>query len=325
MIKAEIKDTELAEYLRELPDDDMIHFTMAEGRIRGAFFHGTHLVNQMRAQHGTGILESYILGQACLSAALLIPALMKGREHITWRYEVEGSPAKGFSVEADSAGWVRGTLLVPSIPLDKPLESWDITPFLSGEGIMTLQTVRPGDKYPQTSSISTTGSIADDLVTYFNRSEQLSTALTTSIQMDRQGRIIGAGGIFIQVMPETGGQYRGVQKRGADVDSSSDTGENEQLLESVENAYRQVPSLGTWFSRGQDCETLLSKAFSSFNPVVALHRSVVFDCPCSRELFLRHLRTLPLAEREDMKEHGEPLELSCQNCSSVYHIDVSEI
>ncbi len=325
MIKADIKDAELAEYLRELPADDMVHFTMAEGRIRGAIFHGTHFANQMRAQHTTGILESYILGQACLSAALLIPALMKGREHITWRYEVENAPAKGFSVEADSSGWVRGCLLVPSISLDHPLESWDMAPFLSGEGTMTIQTVRPGDKYPQTSSVETTGNIADDLVAYFDRSEQLRTALTTSIQMDRQGRIIGAGGIFIQLMPETGGQYHGVQKPGSQLSSSPDAAADALLLEDVEAAYRKVPSLGTWFSRGRDCESLLKEAFSAFSPVVALHRSVVFDCPCSRELFLRHLRTLPPADREEMKKSGEPLELSCQNCSSVYHIDVSEL
>ena len=107
MIRAAIEDRELAEFLAALPADDMVHFTMADGRFRGAFFHGTHLVNQMRAQHSrlwqsaghsSGILESYVLGQACLCASLLIPAVMKGREHVSWHYEVEGAPAKGFSV-----------------------------------------------------------------------------------------------------------------------------------------------------------------------------------------------------------------------------------
>ena len=108
----------------------------------------------MRAQHNTGILESYILGQACLSAALLIPALMKGREHLSLHYDVPDSPAKGFCVEADSTGWVRGYLMETHIPVEKPLENWDLRPFLGGEGYMTIQTVHPEDKYPQTSSFT---------------------------------------------------------------------------------------------------------------------------------------------------------------------------
>lgn len=334
MIKADITDKELSEYLTQLPDDDMIHFTMDEGRYRGAIFHGTHMVNQMRAQHAPlwqssgsmGLLESYILGQACLSAALLIPAVMKGREHISWNYDVENSPARGFSVEADSSGWVRGHLLTDKITVDKPLENWDLTPFLGGDGFMTIQTVRPGDKYPQTSSVNTTGNIADDLVFYFDRSEQIKTALTTSIQMDRQGRIIGAGGIFVQVMPETGGHdAKGRQKQGSQLNSSPDDKADDEKLAILEEKYKKAPSLGTWFSEGKKTETYLEQVFGVFNPIVALHRNVVYDCPCNKELFLRHLRSLPQSEIADIKAKNEPVELICRNCSSVYHIAPSEI
>ncbi|MCR5622362.1 MAG: Hsp33 family molecular chaperone HslO [Treponema sp.] len=334
MVKAEIGDRELEEYLEALPADDMVHFTMADGRFRGALFHGTHLVNRMRAQHaaawqtagrGPDILECYILGQACLSAALLIPAVMKGREHVSWTYDVESAPARGFCVEADSAGWVRGHLLADRIPLEKPLDSWDMAPFLGGEGIMTVQTLRPGDKYPQTSSVNTTGNIADDLVFYFDRSEQIKTALTTSIQMDRQGRVIGAGGIFLQVMPETGGSYGGVARKGSQLNSSPDYGADGELLSRLEERCTSKPAIGSWFSEGKGTEDYLAKVFGEFSPVVALHRSVVYDCPCSKELFLRHVRSLPQAELDDIRRKGEPLELVCRNCSSVYHIGVEEL
>ncbi len=327
MIKATIEDKELSEYLNVLNKDEMIHFTMAEGRIRGAIFHGTHFVNQMKAQHNSGILESYILGQACLSAALLIPALMKGREHINWRYDVEDSPAKGFSVEADSTGWVRGYLLADHIPVDKPLENWDLKPFLGGDGFMTIQTTRPGDKYPQTSSVNTTGNIADDLVFYFDRSEQLKTALTTSIQMDRTARIIGAGGIFIQMMPKTGGQFKGVKKLGSQIDSSRDENDNsdDELVSGVEECWRRAPSLGTWFSQGRTPQSFLQEVFKDYSPIPALTRDIIYDCPCCKENFLRYVKSLPANELQDIKQKGEVLELVCRNCNSVYHIDPSEI
>ena len=55
MIKAQIEDKELLEHLDSIEKDEMAVFVMADGRIRGALFHGTNFVNQMRAQHKTGI------------------------------------------------------------------------------------------------------------------------------------------------------------------------------------------------------------------------------------------------------------------------------
>ena len=98
MIKAEITDKELIAHLDKIHKDEMTMFVMADGAFRGAFFNGTRLVNQMRAQHNLGILETMVLGQAMLCAAMLIPT-MKGREHLTFRYDTNG-PAAGFSVEA---------------------------------------------------------------------------------------------------------------------------------------------------------------------------------------------------------------------------------
>ena len=150
MIKAQINDKELVEHIESLPKDEMAVFVMADGRVRGALFHGTRFVNQMRAQHNLGILETMILGQASLCGALLIPT-MKGKEHMGWRYEVDG-PAAGFSVEADSSGYVRGYLFNEHIPVEKPLENWNLAPFL-GNGTMTMTTAREGDKVPSSSSV----------------------------------------------------------------------------------------------------------------------------------------------------------------------------
>ena len=325
MIKAEIEDKELREYLEKLPKDDMMHFTMCEGRIRGAIFGGTHFVNQMRAQHKTGILETYILGQACLSGALLIPAMMKGREHVTWHYDVPDSKAKGFNVEAESTGSVRGFLLTDHIPIDKPLESWDMKPFLGGDGYMDIQVLHPDDKFPRSSSVNTTGSIADDLVFYFDKSEQINTAINLSIQMDKLGRVVGAGALFLQVLPETGGHYNGVAKKGEQVETFSDKEADEKLLTKVEECFKDCPSLGTWYSEGRTGEDLLKELFKDLNPVVAVHRNIKFDCNCNKESYIKYIRTLPSDELKDIREKNQDLEVVCRNCSSVYKISPSEI
>lgn len=316
MIKAQIQDQELLTHLQKLPKDDMVVFVLADGRARGALFHGTHFVNQMRAQHNTGILETMVLGQASLCGALLLPTL-KGKEHVTWRYEVDG-PAEGFSVEVDSTGYVRGYLFTDNIPVEKPLENWDLSPFL-GTGTMSMSTLFEGDKNPYVSSIQIDKrNIAQDLVQFFDQSVQIKTAFNTGIQMDKQGRVIGAGGLFLQLMPDMGGT-KGNKLSTADIS-------DEQLIDKLEIAFKTLPSLGKWFSEGQKLEDLVYGLFREFKPSIALHRDVRFDCPCSKDLYLSHIRNLPSYELFDIRKNGpDPLEVCCRNCSSVYRIPISEI
>ena len=316
MIKAQIQDQELNAHLQRLPKDDMVVFVLADGRARGALFHGTHFVNQMRAQHNTGILETMVLGQATLCGALLLPTL-KGKEHVTWRYEVDG-PAQGFSVEVDSTGYIRGYLFTDNIPVEKPLENWDLSPFL-GTGTMSMSTLFEGDKNPYVSSIQIDKrNIAQDLVQFFDQSVQTKTAFNTGIQMDKQGRVIGAGGLFLQLMPDMGGT-KGNKLSTADIS-------DEQLIDKLEIAFKTLPSLGKWFSEGQKIEDLVYGLFREFKPSIALHRDVRYDCPCSKDLYLSHIRNLPSYELFDIRKNGpDPLEVCCRNCSSVYRIPISEI
>ena len=263
MIKAEIQDKELIEHLNSLEEDKLRIFTMANGRVRGALFHGSRFVNQIRAQHNLGILETYILGQASLCAALTIP-MMKDMEHTSVKYEGNG-PAQGFSVEADSTGYVRGYLYNEHIPVTKALENWDLTPFL-GPGNLTFSRVHKDDKFPQSSTVEVSGdNIAKDFATYFAQSEQVNTAFHSSIQFDKQGRVVGAAAMYLQVMPKTGG----TAKVGSQVDShDQDTEEDLELLRKVENAFRACPSLGLLFSEKEvDSEDIIFQKLLSLSMV----------------------------------------------------------
>lgn len=322
MIKKEIEDKELNEFLQTLEEDKLRIFTMAEGRVRGALFHGTRFVNQLRAQHNLGILETYILGQASLCGALTIP-MMKDMEHTAIKFEGTG-PAQGYSVEASSTGFVRSFLFNEHIPLDKPLESWDLNPFL-GQGTITFSRIHKDDKYPQSSTVEVnSGNIATDFATYFAQSEQINTAFNSSIQFDKQGRVIGAGAMYLQIMPKTGG----TAKVGSQVDShAEETAEDEDLLRRVENAFKACPSLGLLYSEKQvDSEDIIIGLFREFSPTISLTRDVIFDCKCNEEYYINYLRTLPKEQIEDIKKNGpDPLEIICRNCGSIYKIPVEKI
>lgn len=310
MIKAQINDTELLQHLDSIHKDEMTIFVMADNAFRGAFFNGTRLVNQMRANQNLGILETMILGQAMLCGALLIPT-MKGREHLTFRYDTNG-PAAGFSVEADSTGYVRGYLMQNKIPIEKPLENWDLAPFL-GEGTVTITRTGEGMKQAQVGTVEIMyKNIAKDLAWYFAQSEQIHTAFNTSIQFDSKGRVVGAGGMFLQHIPESGGYAK----------KDSKFINDETLIQRAENAFSAMPSIGKWFADGGNMRDVIYGLFREFEPTAVLNRDVVFDCPCNLETFANHVRNLPKQEVEDIiKNDPSPLEIICHNCGSRYLID----
>lgn len=326
MIKTEIKDKELLEHLASIEKDGMTVFVMADGLFRGAFYNGTSMVNQMRANHNLGILETMILGQAELCAALLIP-MMKGREHITFTYDTNG-PAAGFAVEADSSGYVRGHLMQNNIPIEKPLENWDLAPFF-GEGSVSISKIIEGSRVPQTGTTEIKyRNIAKDLSWYFAQSEQVHTAFNTSVQFDKQGRVVGAGGLFLQAVPYSGGlksasassSIIGKSAQTADSGKASDV-DIENLTMRVENAFRAMPSIGNWFAEKGKREDVVYGLFREFNPISVLERDVIFDCPCNAQRFASSIKALGKAELDDILANDpDPIEVTCHNCGSVYKI-----
>ena len=321
MIKAPIEQ-DLQKYLDTLEPDQLTVFTMANGRVRGALFHGSRFVNQIRAQHQLGILETYILGQASLCAALTVP-MMKDLEHNVIKYEGAG-PEEGYSVEADSTGYVRGYLFTDSIPIKKELDGWDLSSFL-GPGSFTFSRVHKDDKYPQSSTVDVDGdNIAKDFATYFAQSEQINTAFNSSIQFDKQGRVIGAGAMYIQVMPKTGG----TAGDGGGTDSHvEESVEEEKLLTGVENAFKACPSLGLLFSEKEvDSEDIIIGLFREFSPVITVKRDIIYDCPCSEEKYIGYLRTLPPDQlKEFLEDSKDTIQIQCRNCGSVYNISKMDL
>ena len=120
MIKKHIEDSVVLKNLEKIEKDGMSVFVMADGLYRGALINGTELINQMRVQQETGILETLVLGQGLLSCALMITTL-KEKGRISLSYETDGA-CKGFLVNGDSSGYVNMPFLTNScyIPCMQP-------------------------------------------------------------------------------------------------------------------------------------------------------------------------------------------------------------
>ena len=302
MKKKKLFGDNLKERLVASAKDRVYSFLLADKTVRGAVVYGTRMVNEMRANHELGILETLVLGHAYLAASLLTINL-KNDDRICLQIDCSG-PIKGLAVEANSFGEVRGYLKQVPIPINKPLESFDLSPFF-GAGFLTVTRHLENSKHPFSGNIALEyGTIAKDLANYYLTSEQIPTAVNLSIQFDTDGVAIGAGGLLLQAMP----------------------GANESLMEDLEKEIKELPSLGMFFAKDGDPHQLILKEFESFSPDILDDYRIEFMCPCNEERVRNLLMGLPMDDLEDIHQNGPfPVEVRCHNCNSQYIYEQAEI
>jgi molecular chaperone Hsp33 len=282
--------------------DRLYNFLLAEGAIRGVIFHGTRMINEMRANHELGILETLVLGRAYLGAALM-SADLKSNDRISLKFDCSG-PIKGLVVEANAFGEVRGFLKHVPIPIDKPMESFDLAPFF-GAGFLSVTKYLEDAKQPFTGKVMLKfGNIANDLAYYYFTSEQIPTAFNLSIKFDKGGTVTGAGGLFLQAMPQA----------------------DDDLASNLEERVVKLPSLGEVFTGNKDPETVVGEVFKEFAPCFLASRRIEFMCHCNQDRLHSLLTLLPIDELKDIRDNGPfPLEMRCHYCNTPYHFTNKDI
>jgi molecular chaperone Hsp33 len=289
------------EYLRARDGDRLTKFIADGGRIRGAYVQGNLVVREMAANHGLGVFETYVLGQAYL-AGLLMASNLKGDDRINLSIKVDG-PAGGFTVDSNGYGEVRGHL--DRSPFLVPEGTEPTMKEILGSGLLQVTRYLEKNRVPVTGTVEyIPGSLAQSLAHYYDQSEQIPTAFDLSLPFDREGHLQGAGALVIQALP----------------------GYDPARWEAMARRLFELPSIGENAAESHDPGALLSFWFSDFEPKVLESRRVEFFCPCSKDKFSRFLRSLPAQDQSSILAEGPfPLETTCHNCSSVYRFDREEL
>lgn len=302
MIKKDIFNHDIKARFQAGARDQSYRFVMADGQIRGAVVHATRMINEMRANHELGPLETLVLGHAYIAVALLC-ATLKGRDRISLAIQCSG-PVTGLDVEANVAGEVRGYLKTQKIHAPDPDQVTSLSS-LFGAGFLTVTKYLEDARTPYSGKIPLEyGSIAEDLAVYFLKSEQIPTGLKLSIFFDEHQEVAGAGGIFLQAMP------------GAD---PNQVAEAENILQSLDSA-------GRAFATGVSPEALITKDFAPLAPCFLDQTRVEFFCRCSRNRMQGYIKGLAPEDRADILENGPfPLEVRCHHCNSVYRFTEKDL
>jgi len=289
----------LKENYREKALEKNYIFTLKKGTFRGQIIHAPRLVREMAINHELGPLETLILGQAYLGV-LIMAANLKDEGRIQLSLDCDG-PLGGLSVEADRHGAVRGYLKNNPISADSSISEMAD---LIGNGTMTVTRLDENMKAPHSSKILLRhGNLSEDLAQYYLDSEQIPSFFNLSLEFNNEGTLLGAGALFLQVLP----------------------GAEEQEIIDLEKKALSLPALGKAFANGLQPEEYLQAHMSDFSPVVKKKTPVEFFCPCSKDRLGKFLKSMNKKDRKDILKGDFPMDMKCHNCNSTYFFEKEEV
>jgi molecular chaperone Hsp33 len=272
----------------------------------------TAMVEEARQIHDPTPLGIAGLGRVLTGAGLMGLQLKGEREKLTLHFKGDG-PAKQILATANGEGLVKGYIANPlvSLPLTEA-GKLDVGGSLGTGELTVIKDI--GLKEPYVGRIAfVTGEIADDLTAYMYISEQQNSSVALGVKVGREGRILAAGGMLIQMLPDF----------------------KEEAVEALEKMLGEMKPLTTLIeevmltSPGKTeeglVEELLVKIFGEmpeeYQVEILGRREIRWNCDCSYERLEQVLMTIGRKDLQEILEEDGEAEMVCQFCTKKYHFD----
>ncbi len=277
--------------------EDILTIATVEG-VRIYAITTKNLVQEAADRHHTSHLATAALGRA-MSGALMLAATMKDGERIALKLKGDG-PMGEVVAEAQGTS-VRGYVGNPDVFMPLKDGKLDIGGAL-GQGTITLtRYLQNGESFTGHAELAD-GEIATDITNYLYMSEQTPSSVALGVLVDKEGKVLAAGGYFIQAMP----------------------GCNEDVLEKLGDNVTKTPYVTQLLELGYTPEKIITTLARGLECDVKESLPVKFECSCSKDKILNMLATLKQSDIDYLTEQPDT-EVHCQYCNKIYHISSEEL
>ncbi len=277
--------------------EDILTIATVEG-VRIYAITTKNLVQEAADRHHTSHLATAALGRA-MSGALMLAATMKDGERIVLKLKGDGPLGE---VVAEAAGTsVRGYVGNPDVFVPLKDGKLDIGGAL-GQGTITLtRYLQNGETFTGHAELRD-GEIASDITNYLYMSEQTPSSVALGVLVDKEGKVLAAGGYFIQAMP----------------------GCDETVLEKLGDNVSTTPYVTQLLELGYTPEKIIATLARGLDFDIKESVPVKFACSCSKDKILNMLATLKQSDIDYLTEQPDT-EVHCQYCNKIYHISGEEL
>ena len=282
--------------------DYIVRATAASGSIRAFCATTRDLTEYARKCHNTSPVVTAALGRT-LTAGAIMGSMQKGEDDLL-TIQLRGSgPMKGITVTADSKANVKGYPLVSDVII--PANSKGKLDVSGAIGVGVLSVIKDmGLKDPYVGQVELiSGEIAEDLAYYFTSSEQVPSAVSLGVLMNKDNTVKQAGGLIIQALP----------------------GASDEQIADLETKLAAIPSMTQMLDDGKSPESILEDILGEWDLQILDTIPTKFLCNCDRERVEKVVISLGREELKKMIDDGEPVELKCHFCNKAYEFSQDEL
>ena len=267
----------------------------SQGLVRVFFVDSRDIVETARKIHNTSPVATAALGRAITMTAL-IGSGMKDKEDTVSVFIKGDGPLGQIVTTANGNGSVKGYVANPAVHLPlKDNGKLDVGGAV-GKGSLSI-TMDLGLKEPYCGQVPlVTGEIAEDFTYYYAKSQQIPTAISLGVLVDRDYTVKQAGGLFVQLMP----------------------GCDDETAALIEKNVTELPSVTTMLEEGMTPDLIVTSVFAGLFFKYLDDDEYTYKCDCSREKIERALISLGEKELKNMIEEDHSAEVTCRFCPEVY-------
>ncbi len=282
--------------------DEIIRAVSEDGFIQISAVTTRDITERARNIHKTLPVATAALGRTMAAASMIGHTLKDPLASVTVRVSGGGPLGNIFAI-SDSSGNVRGYVQNPCVDLPrKPNGKLDVGAAVGIDGTLTV--IRDLNlKEPYIGSVElVSGEIAEDFTRYFYISEQSPSAVALGVLVDRDQSVMAAGGYIAALLP----------------------GAPESHIDALEKNVMQTGPV-TDVLKDANAEALVKKVLAGFSPKILERTPIEYRCYCTRDRVMAAVASISEEELADIRQKGEPVEVTCQFCDVVYSLTPEEI
>ena len=279
-----------------------------DGSARVLVINSRKMVNDMIGYHKTSPTASAALGRLLTATSVIGTMLPENGDTVTVSIDGDGEAGRLLAV-GDYFGNVQGYIQNPlANPPKKPNGKLDVGAAVGSGTISFVKSV--GAIEPQIGTIElVSGEIAEDIATYFAKSEQIPTVLSLGVLVDKDYSCLAAGGVLIQLMPFP----------------------DENTVDLIERNAADLVNISRYFDRGLTNEQIMDIAMRDIPYDIFDTIEVGYKCDCSSGRMQEKIKSLGKAEilkmLDEQVAEGKKRELTavCRFCNSEYTFSESDL
>lgn len=282
--------------------DELIKAVSADGFIQISAVSTKKITERARQIHMLLPVATAALGRTLAATSIIGHTLKDPKASVTVRIN-GGGPIGTIIAVSDNEGNVRGYVQNPCVDLPKKANGkLDVGGAVGKDGMLTvMRDLNLKEPYIGSTQL-VSGEIAEDFTAYFYESDQVPTACALGVLVDTDQSVLAAGGYIVQLLP------------GAPAGHMDALESNVAETGAVTNVLRN----GT-------AHDLINRVMNGFEPQLFECQPIEYKCYCSRKRVLEAISSIDDAELDDIEQKGEPIEVTCQFCDSVYEFEPREI